>query len=247
MNLFLSFDDGRIDFYKNVFPILKKYSQNATLHITTGFIDGSFKTNDFGITRQPVTFDQLLEMKRFGIGISSHGDKHILDINDFLVSNKKMVTWGLFTEHDKIGFSVPNSKYTKSEIDNFIQINREKLKYVRVGRNPKCYRLMSKVSYFFYHHIVQNQLSYNLFNRNNVLSNDDSLLIYSIVIKKDCMLKHIEHFLLKYAKKQVNVVLMFHSIVEKACDAWEWNIDDFAKLIEFCLDNDIKIKRLEDL
>lgn len=247
MNLFLSFDDGRIDFYTNVFPVIKKYKQVATLHITTGFIDGSFKTDDFGINRQAVTIEQLIEMKRSGIGISSHGDKHILDIDDFLVSNKKMIDWGLLTENEKIGFSVPNSRYTKTQIDNFVQNNHKNLKYIRVGRNPKSYRLLSKISFFFYHYIAKNQISYNLFNRHNVFSNSNLFLIYSVVIKKDCRLEHIERFLLKYAKRQVNVVLMFHSVVEKPSETWEWNIDDFTKLIKFCLDNDINIKRLEDL
>ena len=37
----LSFDDGRIDNYTNVLPILEKYKLNATKHIISGYIDGT--------------------------------------------------------------------------------------------------------------------------------------------------------------------------------------------------------------
>ena len=249
MTIFLSFDDGRLDFYENVFPILKKYNQYATIHVTTGFVDGTYKTNDFGVNRSPVTIKQLFEMKQYGIEISSHGDKHILDGDDFENSRDKIIDWGLLSKEEKIGFSVPNSKYSNEQIYNFICSNGNFLKYVRVGRNPRCYRLFGKISYFFYHYIIKNKVSFFLFNRYNVFTETGSeeKLLYSLVVKKDCRLKHILWFLKKYSMKETNVVLMFHSIVNEPKDSWEWGMNDFEKLVEFCLENNIGIKRLEDL
>ena len=35
-----SFDDGRIDNYEILYPLLKQYNLPATLNITTGFVKG---------------------------------------------------------------------------------------------------------------------------------------------------------------------------------------------------------------
>ena len=83
MKVCLSFDDGRDDTFKYAFPIIKKHNLTASFHVTTGFIDGTYRGNDFSSLRRPVTIQNLLEMSNYGIEISSHGDKHITDCSDF--------------------------------------------------------------------------------------------------------------------------------------------------------------------
>lgn len=62
MKIVFSFDDGRDDAAKAA-DILYKHGLNGSFHITTGFVDGSFKTDAFGIGRTPLTVDQINAMK----------------------------------------------------------------------------------------------------------------------------------------------------------------------------------------
>ena len=78
----LSFDDGRIDNYTNVLNILKKYNLNATIHVITGYIDGTYN-NKLASSAGPCNIKQLLEMKKNGFEISLHGDKHTTEFNDY--------------------------------------------------------------------------------------------------------------------------------------------------------------------
>ena len=145
MRVIFSFDDGRADSI-NASRILAKHSLVGTFHITTGFVDGSFQTNTFGVGREPLTIEQLIELKKEGMEISSHGDNHIMETEDFNNSFKKLKNWGLI-KNDKVGFSIPNSRYTKEALDSFLKENEKTLYYVRGGRSPKCYSFISKVNY----------------------------------------------------------------------------------------------------
>ncbi|MDR0690879.1 MAG: polysaccharide deacetylase family protein [Streptococcaceae bacterium] len=63
----LTFDDGFDDFYKNAYPLLKKYNMKATSFVVTNFLNKvSFLTDQ-----------QLLEMKKSGlISFQSHTVSH---------------------------------------------------------------------------------------------------------------------------------------------------------------------------
>ena len=226
MRIVFSFDDGRQDAFV-AYQLLKKHGLKGSFHITTGFIDGSFATDAFGINRAPLSNDQILEMHNNGMDISSHGDRHVMDSTDFISSIQKLKNWGI--DHPKIGFSVPNSDYTAEELEVFVAENRNDISYVRVGRDKHCYSFWSKVSYVLYH-ITHFQYFYNAFNKYNLLDSINAFEIHSLVVLSDCHAKNLIRFIDKYNGKDVTLVLMFHSIVDSPNNKWEYSSDEFDKI-----------------
>ena len=90
----LSFDDGRLDTYTNAYRIMKKYNLYGTIHVITGYVDGSF-TRQLSGSDNALTIENLIEMENTGWEISSHGDQHITEKKDFLQSIEKLKKWVL--------------------------------------------------------------------------------------------------------------------------------------------------------
>ncbi|WP_442773857.1 polysaccharide deacetylase family protein [Lactococcus hircilactis] len=68
--VWLTFDDGSLTLYRDVFPLLKKYHMHATGAIITGFVD----KGQSGI----LTWDQIKEMKASGlVDFVSHTVSHL--------------------------------------------------------------------------------------------------------------------------------------------------------------------------
>jgi len=96
----LTFDDGYISFYDQVFPTLKEYEFPATIFIITDFIG---KRNSWDVTfginrRQHLTWDQIKEMAAAGFSIGSHTrtHPHLLKINaeaarSEIITSKKII------------------------------------------------------------------------------------------------------------------------------------------------------------
>ena len=248
MRIVLSFDDGRLDTFTEAFPILKDNGLTASVHITTGFIDGSFKTDEFGKGMKPIPIGALKEMFDYGIDISSHGDFHKMEANDFFKSKEKLSLW---TSSDcKIGFSVPNSSASEAEIKEFINETSGDPLYVRVGRDKSCRSFINKINYIFYK-LFHFQVSFNSFNKNNINYSLDKFYIKSCVIKRHTRAKSIIKFIKKYSRKDCVFVLMFHSVLEKPTNDWEWDKKEFqilcAKLAEMKRSKSIDVLNLSKL
>ena len=76
----LTFDDGYLDFYTRVFPLLRQYDLPAILFVTTGFVeDGTpypMLSNPDAVV-QPVTWDMLGEMAESGlVTLGAHTHTH---------------------------------------------------------------------------------------------------------------------------------------------------------------------------
>lgn len=63
----LTFDDGYVDNYTAMLPMLKKYNFKATIFVITGAIDKSANY---------LTWSQLIEMEKYGVDIESHTVSH---------------------------------------------------------------------------------------------------------------------------------------------------------------------------
>ena len=243
INVIISFDDGRSDQYE-AFKVLRKNNLKASFHVTTGFIDQSFETDSFGVDRKPLLLSQLKEMYTCGMDISSHGDMHLMNNSDFCKSYEKLKKWGF--NDGKIGFSVPNSDYSDNQLLEFASENEDKLSYIRVGRSPKCYSFISKVAYLLFH-ISKLQVFYNYFNKYNLLDSFDKNRIYSCVVLKDIKSRNIIQFIEKNKKSSSFYVLMFHSIVDKPRNKWEYSIEEFEKICNYLREAKIKVLTLKDL
>ena len=93
----ITFDDGHIELYKNVFPILKKYNLKATIFIITDFLN---------LYPNYLTWDQAREMQASGlVSFQSHtlNNRDLTKIKsrdkiwDQLYSSKQAIEWYLKT------------------------------------------------------------------------------------------------------------------------------------------------------
>lgn len=237
--IFITFDDGRKDNFANAFLILKKAGLKATFFITTGFIDGTFATSDFGEGRDPLSVKELQTMENAGMEIGCHGDKHITEIRDFDTAFKKLQAWGLINE--RCSFSLPNSFVDKKLFLDFRKRCGSRITNIRGGRNKECYSLFRKMI-FATLRIVKTYPAYSCFNMPNVLDGASKHCPWpSLVIRKEDKLSLLCRFL-KDMPQGTNIILMFHSIVEKPASTWEWSLPNFKGLCDFLYKNKNEIQ-----
>lgn len=231
----LSFDDGREDTARVAYPIMKKYGLTATVHITTGFIDETWKDHNWKSCSTPMSIDDIVNMYNDGFEISLHGDKHVTDKEDFMIAKEKLASWGINIKN--LGFSVPNSKITETEKEDFSAfLKKYNIKYMRCGRSSKCYTLFSKICYVLYR-TMHIQACYNMFNRHNLNNPKNNYDLKTVVVKSTDKASLIKKFIEKN-KSDSHVILMLHSILYKSdkgygADSWYWDAVQFEELCKY--------------
>lgn len=232
----LSFDDGRVDNYINVLPILEKYRLKATIHIISGYIDGTYH-NKLASSPGPCSINQLLEMKEKGFEISLHGDMHITEKDDYNTCVKKLKEWKLI--ENKYGFSIPHSDETKLTNDFIKNLKTTETKYIRTGKNLKKINIKYKLLYLL-SVAFSSKYFFNLYNDINVnkINEINSMLLHSIVVKKNTKWKMIKNLIDKRKNKSEWIILMFHSVLEEKDPLynesdWAWSIENFERLCEY--------------
>lgn len=250
----LSFDDGRKDFYDNAFPILKKYGLTASLNVTTGYVDKTFKPS-WPTSYGACTKEELLELKKYGIEIAYHGDQHITSEDDFENARKKFIKWNL--HENEMGFAVPGSYLENVDVKSFIKyLEKENVKYMRIDNNKK--------HYFFYrvfrklYNVTGNKTFYKLYNKSNImdLKNINRYDVPSVIVfEKDNPENIVELIKLAINKNGV-VVLMLHGILDEndkkyGKDEYAWSTRKFEMLCrtlsKFQKDGKVKVINLIDL
>ena len=249
----LSFDDGREDFYDYAFPILKEYNLPATLNVTTGYVDGTFKPN-WESSYGAVSKEELKELKKNKIELAYHGDQHITDKKDFMNSIKKFEKWGI--KSDKMGFAVPGS-YLEGIDTNSLQkyLNNNNVIYMRVGNAKICDNFLNKV-YRKLYRMTKINLFYQLYNKNNLIDKIAPYDFPSIIVFKDDNALTLNRFLRHNCKKNRSVIFMLHGVLptNHKCygkDEYAWSKQNFEELCK-CLnqlvnDNKIEVLTVMDL
>lgn len=238
-DIILTFDDGRIDNYTVAYPIMKKYGVKATIYITTGFVDGTWKEYDWSSARGAMSGENVKEMYDDGFEIALHGDKHITDIDDFSVALKKIEK--ITGDVCPIGFSLPNSEASADEVEALKNAYKEKLTYVRGGRRCNTGSMINRILYILYT-VTKSNLAFKLFNKKNIISQDEKKNIFNkqiptVVVKKGDTAEQLIS-LFNSMKDNSACVLMLHSILDKndeyyGKDSWCWDVESFEKLISF--------------
>lgn len=230
LKISISFDDARKDTYDVAYKIMKKYNLVGTIHVITGYVDGTYNKRDVNGSYGACSWDELYELKEYGFEISMHGDQHITDIDDLNVCRSKLLKNKLIT--DKVGFSVPHSLEQKLDTSEFRDYYINNLSYIRVGKNNSKLNIIKKTEYFFYQylHISFMFWLYNKININD-LSNYDKYRIHSIVIKNNNKISEIKKFINNNLNTNNWLVFMFHSVNDNG-SVWCFDIDKFE---EFCI------------
>ncbi len=73
----LTFDDAYVDFYRNAWPLLRKYGFPATVFIPTEFVGGCADWDaGFGPPAPIMSWEQMAELQREGVAFGSHSCAH---------------------------------------------------------------------------------------------------------------------------------------------------------------------------
>lgn len=104
----VTFDDGYRDFYREAFPILRKYNLTATVYVVPGFADGQY----IGPRREEyMSWSELREISAHGVQIGSHTMTHPKlyslqpsQINDEIRQSKELI-------QEKLGIPVHSFAY----------------------------------------------------------------------------------------------------------------------------------------
>lgn len=114
--IIITFDDGYIDMYKNVFPILQKYNAKATLFVITDYLN---------LYPSYLTWSQAREMQSSGlVDVESHTLSHVnltdkylseLKMRDQLHFSKQAIEWYLKKPAKFVAY--PGGKYSTDVID----------------------------------------------------------------------------------------------------------------------------------
>lgn len=252
----LSFDDGREDTFRIAYRIMKKFDLVGTIHVTTGYVDKTWENKKWKTSKGPITVEQLKELSDYGFEISSHGDKHITNKDDLLISIKKMQEWGIIG--DKVGFSIPCSKLSEAEKVSYAKyLKTTNVAYMRGGRSQYCYSFLSKVCYLLYN-ATNSTLFYSLFNRYNCINPNDCRFnpynLQSVVIRSSDKADVITEFI-----KENNgswIIFMLHGIQNNdedtyGKDPWCWDAIEFEKLCanlrELIGQNMVSVKTILDV
>lgn len=115
----LTFDDGFVNFYTHVFPILREFNLPATLFVTTGFVETGIPYpllhHTSGAEIKPVTWEMLGEMVSSGlVTIGAHTHTHVYLDNEpeDKVIEELVIPQELFRQ--RLGLDVRHFAYPKA-------------------------------------------------------------------------------------------------------------------------------------
>ena len=116
----LTFDDGYLDNYKNLFSLLKKYNFSASIFISTGFIGGKMATSD-GVSLDMMNESQIKEMELSGlVEFLPHGVNH-KNLDTLSADNFKKEIADSFSQLIKIVYNTAKIfAYPRGRFDNLI-------------------------------------------------------------------------------------------------------------------------------
>jgi peptidoglycan/xylan/chitin deacetylase (PgdA/CDA1 family) len=107
----ITFDDGYLDAYTEAYPILKNYDFKATFYIITDYVNSPYY----------MTWDQIKEMKKYGINFGSHTLTHpdLTKINSETLDNQ--LRWSKNKLDSELNstitdFCYPSGKYNNDTI-----------------------------------------------------------------------------------------------------------------------------------
>ncbi|MBQ7617177.1 polysaccharide deacetylase family protein [bacterium] len=228
-----SFDDGRKDTYVNAAPILIKNGLTASIHVVTGFVDGTVTgDSDLLVRRGFMSVDNCLELLNEGFDISSHSNSHSNSFEDIELSFRKLKEWGFSSQ---IGFSSPRSNIDQNISSRLFE--ELKCKYIRSGTRLHDRSFFDLVLYSICY-FLGSKKCFSLFNSKYIIKDINFLpaILPSVAVKSRFKAKMLI-YLLNSVPENGLVILNFHSIVEKIENKWDFKLSEFDKLCKYISQN----------
>ena len=236
-NVILSFDDSRMDFYINVFPLSKKYNVPATLNVISDFVENPSNYSFPSGGNMAMSVAQVKECEESGlVEISCHGHTHKNTKEDVIANIEAFKRWGIDTKG--IGFASPTSYITlrnKNEKGVWELINDNTISYVRSGiqirREGLAYTFLSLMDRY-----LHSKMLFKILNNRTVVRKPERFLL-STAIFSYTRLGQIK-CLINSIKDNSAVILMFHSVVKKGqtgygCDRFYYDYNTFNELLNW--------------
>lgn len=125
----VTFDDGYLDNFEEMYPIVKKYNCSTMIYICTGFINKDVDFFEDGEKLRPMSWDQISEMYssgliEFGLHTDTHRRQHHLTRKESLDDIKKskdilVERLGVEIYH----YAPPNGDYNYDTFDILQELN----------------------------------------------------------------------------------------------------------------------------
>ncbi len=235
-NIILSLDDGREDFYRVAFPIMKKFNLTGTINVVTESIENPKKyfypnTTSYDFMK----VEELREIEESGIEIACHGRSHKNTVQDILENIEDFQKMGISVEN--IGFASPGSDVTPKNVHSLDSLLKDgTISYIRSALIPEregpfktfLNRLQEK---------THSSVLFYLLNKRNYIRKVEYPLFSSVVITKNTTVKQLK-YLFKKMPDNTSVILLMHSVLKKddetyGNDRWYWDAERFYELCKY--------------
>jgi len=212
----LSFDDGRIDNFTLVWPMLRRYQLSATFNICTGYVLGLGNCPRFSNT-DAMTPDMVREIfTDKSMEIASHGHLHQAAASDLSVGIDTLLELlGVESLCDGYnGLAIPHNRISDAEWRMFQKVMADKKvgyvrKSVRYQTHGRWKRWCRKAS-----RIIPFSPLYLLAHTDSLLDNDIYGLVYSVPVMASTTPSNIMALVNKAVEKKKHLVLQFHSVAD---------------------------------
>lgn len=232
----LSFDDGRIDNYTLLRPLLERYDLPATFNITTGYVLG--KLNPGNPTDvKPMDMDMVKELSRNPLfEIAGHGWAHknsIEDIHEGFDDLKRRLGVEKLTELGD-GFASPGTGLAVETWRQLVAESGSSLNYARVSlrytSHAKLKTLIRKVS-----RVTKWPLFYRWAYQDTLMDGVEDGKLYSVPVLASISISELKALIDYSVKHRKACILMFHSIVPdgQVHDNWDYEEGPFSELCQY--------------
>ena len=237
----LSFDDGRIDNYTIVRPLLKRYNLPATFNITTAFVNGEAEKGWLA-PHAPMNAEQVRALFSEPLfEIAGHGYWHEntqTDIVDGLDGLLRLLDAPMLTPSGN-GFASPGTGLTP-EAWRAMQPALQQA-HVRYARLSLCYRSHARLKTLARKaaRLLHLPRLYAYAYGDTLMGEPEGGIVRSVPVLSSIRVGELMALVSKAVREEKACVLMFHSIVprEEMKDNWDYELSQFE---DFC-------RRLADL
>ena len=235
----LSFDDGALDGYTNIFPLLKKYNLPATFNIVSGYLD----QNTCGVEKPfpTLTWEMVREMSMSSlIEIANHSSNHTNKWYAIAEGRKEIISELKKPISTMIGFASPESKLIGAGmLSNTQQCITLGVSYVRTGMRIRSHN-MGRIAARKIGRIMHLGWIYKIAYRDTLLDKEDNFFLYSVPVMKDTTTNQLIA-LIEYARSEdKNVIILLHRVKKLGeagyNDSWSWDYGKFECLLQYLHD-----------